>query len=574
MLDSYKSENSQNQLSHTLSKLELFKQNTNQTHNSEIEKSIMNFCSAFSSQDVETTLSTLSLLSNQHSREFSFCFIQKYNLIEKLLFLGSQLNETLQNAVLNTFIPILRVGEVIPFAINLGIIPFLINKINTMIMAITFPAIQCLSQIAEYDDYSHDLTVFHMSSLSAFQKIASEPKIQSNEEQSNAADLYESYEFTFNDKIKKKEKKKENKSKNSFPTSKKKKNKKNRKRFIDDDVQNLFVIYKQPGILPEEFEDDVHQKKLSSKNTENRFYPINSFKNLYDFVKYVENGQLFICIPSLNLIASLVKYPIDPIIIDFIFETLISLLPISSLETLEMILKIFFTMTKLEKDFWKSSFQKSNPASWLEPIFKINSLKITQCLMALVANILEKGETINGLPFNLLINNLQFPDKDIQTYSATAIDNIILHDKAVIQSLMDLNLIAIAATVYQDANFATKAKISSFLARIAQLGFVRNKLQLIDLQIMKAFVEIIEFADSNLLQRVFLGMNELFVCGKKYNKLPECFKQIQGHEDLIRSFQENENQSVAITAQFFIQNFLDNQDEDEYDDDDNPLFTF
>ena len=526
-----------------------------------IEEEIKKLEYAIKYVHIEQVISSLAYISKINPSNFNFTMVKHYHLFEQLLYLTEQPNETIQHFSLLALIPLLK-DELIEYSLNFGIISRLIRLLNTKNKMIVLPSLQCLSQITAYNDYFHDKVIFNFTYFDDLQFCP-----YTNVSTSNDLESYEVNECYYNTKhqnylLKKliEQERYEEEEEYDELIEKKNDNEKNK-----DDFQ--YLSYTLPGILPEEV-------KIFNDNS---MIEIQSLQSLTKYLVYVENGERFISIPMINLMSSLLKYSLHPAIISFCFNSLLNIIGISPEPILNKIIKSFSLLSRQKREYWHSIFQNSNPSSWLGPLFAIQSIEITESLMLFVSSVLRQNEHIKGLPFNLLIEKLQyFDDKfNIMYYTSISIDCIIQCDKSVITNLIDLNILPISLKILQTANFKVKARTASYLTRIAQNCLLKHKSLMIDLNFIKEFIDILNFADEILIQKIFLALNELFSSAEKLNKINLCIKQVEDSIDFIESFQHFHNKSIEKTAQLFISRFLENQ-KDEYDeyDDDSPLFNF
>ena len=273
------------------------------------------------------------------------------------------------------------------------------------------------------------------------------------------------------------------------------------------------------------------------------------------------------------------KFELNPAIISFCLETLISLIPISNEPTLIIILNALCLLSKQKIILWNETFQMTNPASWLAPLFQSEffekSVKIAQLLMFFISNVIKQGVIIEGLPFDLLINNLQYQDDKfiVATYAAASIDSMLKIHNSLINTFIQIDLLKITSYVFDNISFSAKALIVSYLTRICQYGSAKHKRIIIEMNMVSFLVEI---ANEDLLLRIFLSLIGVFECAESNtNDIKSCYDQIADSVTQIRQFQFHEKQSISNIARKFVIRFLDKSDDNEYDDDDDsPLFCF
>ncbi|KAK8891767.1 hypothetical protein M9Y10_028987 [Tritrichomonas musculus] len=505
----------------------------------DIDITLQNLMLSMQNHDLDKILSLLKTLENHKTSEFTLQIVNFFKLIEVLMFLYSNSNEEIQIHAITVLNLVLN-DQTIPYSMRFNIIFFLIQAINSGKQLIGFSAIKSLSKIATYSDEYHYKVLFYLAFLNVF---------QSNLIIGESQNKTEVTEYT----------------------------------IVKDELGNeIYTPFVEPGIQPQDTPKSI-------KDIEFETVLSYRFFRLHNYIKYTENQQTYICVPSLNLIISLLKYDIQPLIISFCFETLVSLIQFSNIDSLIVILKALCSITEKSKDLWRKTFQKTNPSSWIAPLFISNELQnskqISQLLMLLVLNVAQKGEEIAGFPFNLLINKLQFIDEKsfIATCAASAIDFILQNDPSLIDTFFQLNLLPITLNVWQNTSFYVKAKIVGYLDTIAQIGCVHHKLKLIEMKFIFILSEFLGLsADEYLSYKTIIAIKELFECAKNQNQnlLKLCYQQIDDNIDSIREFEDHESKMISKASTKFINEFFevnandDNEYEYDYDDDDDDVPTF
>ena len=491
---------------------------------------LSNLLNSMESQNEDETLLILKILEQKKELDFTLQIVEYYDLFDKLMLLENSWNREIQKSSM-TVLNLSLNWQTIEYSMYYNIVHFLIDIINSGNQSLSFTAIQSLSKIASHCCVCHDIVVFHLASLEALQTNCFDLDFDKTSE----------YEYDVTELVAVKGRR----------------------------GRDCYIPYKTPGILPEE-----------SIDQDNEIETVDSFQNLNNYIMYTENDKKYICIPSLCLISSLLEFELDPIIISYCLEVLISLIPLSNEYTLEIIINSLCKLSKLKKESWNKAFQMSNPSSWIAPLFNDEkSFKITQLLMFFVSNVIKQGEIINGLPFNLLIEKLQYEDKKslIATYAAASIDSMMKIYNGLIDKFIKLDLLIVTKNVYSNLSCSAKALIVSYLTRISLCGMGHHKKMIIEMELISLLIDVLlsNFANDELLLRIFMSLSQLFEYAKnKKNILDLCQRQVADCIDYINEFQYHENNSISKAAITFVNNFLGKEEDDDYDDDESPIFCF
>lgn len=501
----------------------------------EISTILTNLSQNIEINNQDEILSSLKNLKQKKELDFTLQVVKHFKLFENLMILTKKAKEEIQNdsiAVLNLALN----WQTIQHSVECDVISFLIYVINTNNMITGFIAIQSLSKIAAYNFYYHDRVIFQLSALDVLQ---TRPPIEDSESNNEAITI----------------------------------------EYVEEKCRSgkrRYIPYKDPGILPG---DEIEDTEVDAEH----LILMNLLQNFTSYIKYQENNEDHICIPSLNLISSLLKFELHPIIISYCLESLISLIPISNDTTLEIVLEALCQLSKQNKMLWNKAFQSTNPPSWIAPLFESDqfkrSFKIAELLMFFVSNTIKQGITIEGMPIDILIYGLQYDDEKsiIATYSAAAIDSILKLHNNLIDSFIQHNLLVVTNDVYPNLSFSAKALMVSYLTRICQYGSSHHKKMIIEIKLVSFLVNVLltDFANDDLLLRIILSLIEIFEYAKKHKEIYDlCYKQVVDDVSSIRDFQYHEKQTISFMANKFLNKYFDGIDDNEYDDDDYQLFNF
>lgn len=460
--------------------------------------------------------------------------------------------------------------------VNSGIIPKLISLLNNDKYQQVFGSIiLCIASIVKHCEKCQDKVIFNLSYLNCLQVHSKPIRINCNEEEFKIHNF--KYEEENDCDVEFVPFKKDLEAQREFQEAELKKHLLNEEEDIEENKENkeksdlkLIGDEPAPGILPP---DDNQNVKYINED-------LPSLSNLEYFLKYVDkNGDTKIYMPIFKLFYALINKNLNHCIARFIaFETCFNISSADESDLLEL-LKILQKITVLDKDIWESIFAQSELYSKVFiSCIQIQNENTIIPILNLISEIYSKKARIYNIPANdkhlifcFCVDSLSASDErqEIRLNASKAI-NSILYNNCNIQEMLKCNLLQVTCRIFDECNYNVKFNIVSYLSHIALYGTRNDKYQLIKMNFIKMFVDILEYCNENLMYLSLKSLNELLSFSTQINQKSMFCEQFESCvSNFFYELPNHYNKCISNISSYFLQNYIDNDE-----DDDSPLFSF
>lgn len=210
---------------------------------------------------------------------------------------------------------------------------------------------------------------------------------------------------------------------------------------------------------------------------------------------------------------------------------------------------------------WYKIYENSLLSENLPRYLRHGDFAIIQTSLLVIASIYRQKQNTPSPNFNQIAGLLYHKDEEnksssssVRYYAAVAINEIIKDDADFIHLIIKCGYLVIIHDIYDESSFDVKQQISNSLNEIAINGYPEDKVQIIQNDFFKYFIEMVDNGDDEQILKTIRALDVLFTGNFKKNCY-ECFYNSPNYTNIFNLSEypgdEVRNRAIDFLNEFF-----------------------
>lgn len=210
---------------------------------------------------------------------------------------------------------------------------------------------------------------------------------------------------------------------------------------------------------------------------------------------------------------------------------------------------------------WYKIYENSQLSENLPRYLKYGDFTIIQTSLLVIASIYRQKQNTPSPNFRQIVGLLHHNDEEnesssssVRYYAAVAINEIIKDDAEFIHLIIKCDYLIIIHEIYDKSSYDVKQQISISLNEIAINGYPEDKVQIIQNDFLKYFIEMVDNGDDEQILQTIRALDVLFSGNYKKN----CYEWFRNSPNYTNIFNLSEypgdevrNRAIDFLNEFF-----------------------